>query len=162
MGCLHTETHSLHPILPIQSCKWVIYKFQTHFFLYTLLQINYGWEYQWHIITILFLVFELFFNQKQIILYNSFTRSSPTMTIPASWFLIQILHIYKKLFFFFLFQQQRKRLIFLFGAIEFAEKVKSLTVRINQWFNFVSLTRINPSQHLSANSKPCWTSYCED
>lgn len=111
-----------------------------------------------------FLFLSCVFNQKQIILYtNSFTRSSPTMTIPASWFLIQILHIYKKLvFFFFLFQQQRKRLIFLFGAIEFAEKVKSLTVRINQWFNFVSLTRINPSQHLSANSKPCWTSYCED
>lgn len=97
-----TETQSLHPILPIQSCKWVRYNFQTHFFLYTLLQINYGWEYQWHIITILFLVFELFFNQKQIIWYNSFTWSSPTMTIPASWFLIQILHIYKKLFFFFL------------------------------------------------------------
>lgn len=163
MGSLHTETQSLHPILPIQSCKWVRYNFQTHFFLYTLLQINYGWEYQWHIITILFLVFELFFNQKQIIWYNSFTWSSPTMTIPACWFLIQILHIYKKLvFFFFLFQQQCKRLIFLFAAIEFAEKVKSLTLQINQWFNFVSLTRINPSQHLSANSKPCWTSYCED
>lgn len=74
-----------------------------------------------------FLFLSCFFNQKQIILYNSFTWSSPTMTIPASWFLIQILHIYKKFFFFFLFQQQQcKRLIFLFGAIEFAEKVKSL------------------------------------
>lgn len=163
MGCLHTETHSLHPILPIQSCKWVRYDFQTVFFLYTLLQINYGWEYQWHIITILFLVFELCFSIKNKLSYTILLHGlPPTMTIPASWFLIQILHIYKKLFFFFLFQQQRKRLIFLFGAIEFAEKVKSLTVRINQWFNFVSLTRINPSQHLSANSKPCWTSYCED
>lgn len=81
-----------------------------------------------------------------------FTWSSSTMTIPASWFLIQILHIYKKFFFFFLFQQQQcKRLIFLFGAIEFAEKVKSLTLRINQWFNFVSLTRINPSQQTTSH-----------
>lgn len=48
-----------------------------------------------------FLFLRCVFNQKQIILYNSFTRSSPTMTIPASWFLIQILHIYKKLFFSF-------------------------------------------------------------
>lgn len=48
-----------------------------------------------------FLFLSCVFNQKQIILYNSFTRSSPTMTIPASWFLIQILHIYKKFFFSF-------------------------------------------------------------
>lgn len=41
-------------------------------------------------------------------------------------------HYIQDVFFFFLFQQQRKRLIFLFGAIEFAEKVKSLTLRINQ------------------------------
>lgn len=157
-----TETQSLHPILPIQSCKWVRYDFQTLFFLYTLLQINYGWEYQWHIITILFLVFEMCFQSKTNYLIQLFYKVFPHNDY--SCFLIfnsNPTHI-QEVVFFFLFQQQRKRVIFLFGAIEFAEKVKSLTLRINQWFNFVSLTRINPSQHLSANSKPCWTSYCED
>lgn len=162
MGSLHTETQSLHPILPIQSSKWVKIRLSdsSFFTLYFKLIMDENTNDTLSLFCFLFL--SCVFNQKQIIWYNSFTWSSPTMTIPASWFLIQILHIYKKLFFFFLFQQQRKWLIFLFGAIEFAEKVKSLTLRINQWFNFVSLTRINPSQHLSANSKPCWTSYCED
>lgn len=78
MGCLHTETHSLHPILPILSCKWVRYDFQTHFFLfYTLLQINYGWEYQWHIITILFLVFELCFSIKNKLSYTILLQGLP-------------------------------------------------------------------------------------
>lgn len=100
MECFYTETQCLHLALPIQSRKWVRYDFETLLFLNTLLQINYGWDYHWHIITILFLVFELFFNQKQIILYNSFINCfSPTMTIPASWFLIQILHLYKGFFF---------------------------------------------------------------
>lgn len=92
---LYSETQCLHPVLPIQSCKWLRYDFETLrlFFLNTLLQINYGWDYHWHIITILFLVFESFFNQMQIILYNSFTRFFPHNDY--SWFLIQILHLYK-------------------------------------------------------------------
>lgn len=72
-----TETQSLHPILPIQSCKWVRYDFQTLFFLFTLLQINYGWEYQWHIITTLFLVFELFFQSKTNYLIQFFYKVFP-------------------------------------------------------------------------------------
>lgn len=90
---LYSETQCLHPVLPIQSCKWLRYDFETLLFLNTLLQINYGWDYHWHIITILFLVFESFFNQMQIILYNSFTRFFPHNDY--SWFLIQILHLYK-------------------------------------------------------------------
>lgn len=166
MGSLHywdtkSSSDSSNSILQMMS-KIRLSDSISFFFLYTLLQINYGWEYQWHIITILFLVFELCFQSKPNYLIQFFYRVFPHNDYPC--FLIfnsNPTHIQDD-FFFFLFQQQRKRLIFLFGAIEFAEKVKSLTVRINQWFNFVSLTRINPSQHLSANSKPCWTSYCED
>lgn len=111
-----TETQSLHPILPIQSCKWwVRYDFQTLFFLYTLLQINYGWEYQWHIITILFLVFELFFQSKTNYLIQFFYMVFPHNGYPC--FLIfnsNPTHIQEVVFFlsFFLFQQQCKRLIF--------------------------------------------------
>lgn len=79
-----------------------------------------------------FLFLSCVFNQKQIILYNSFYMVFLHNDYPC--FLIfnsNPTHI-QDVFFFFLFQQQRKRLIFLFGAIEFAEKVKSLTVRINQ------------------------------
>lgn len=166
MGCLHTETQSLHPILPIQSCKWwVRYDFQiaflfSFFTLYFKLIMDENTNDTLSLFCFLFL--SCVFNQKQIILYNSFYMVFLHNDYPC--FLIfnsNPTHI-QDVFFFFLFQQQRKRLIFLFGAIEFAEKVKSLTLRINQWFNFVSLTRINPSQHLSANNKPCWTSYCED
>lgn len=84
MGCLHTETQSLHPILPIQSCKWwVRYNIQTLFLLYTLLQINYGWEYQWHIITILFLVFELCFQSKTNYLIQFFYMVFPHNDYPC-------------------------------------------------------------------------------
>lgn len=76
----------------LQMTKIRLWDFETLLFLNTLLQINYGWDYHWHIITILFLVFESFFNQMQIILYNSFTRFFPHNDY--SWFLIQILHLY--------------------------------------------------------------------
>lgn len=95
---LYSETQCLHPVLPIQSCKWLRYDFET-LRLFSFLTLYFKLIMDETTIDILSLFCFLFLSRFSIKCKLSYTillqDFSPTMTLPASWFLIQILHLYK-------------------------------------------------------------------